>query len=286
MSARTAIAGGHAGVRRAVARLEQTPGAEPTLGTLERDRRLGGPLLGGALAFRLFAVMLPLSLLVAVGLGYATTVDRSAAGDAGEAVGIGKATLNSIAQSSKLSANARWLVAATALIALLYASFQAAKTVHAAHCLAWDGAVKKVERPLPAACLLVVAVVALGSVWLGVGAARQDVGSGGIAIAFLAVVPFSAIWLGVSLLLPHACTSWRALLPGALLVGVGLEVIHIGTVLFVAGRVQRASDTYGPLGTAFTILVWLFLISRVIVVSAMLNATLWNRRSASDGEGA
>ena len=61
------------------------------------------------------------------------------------------------------------------------------------------------------------------------------------------------------------------------MVGVGLQIVHLGTVLFVSGQVERASATYGPLGVAFTILVWLFVVSRVVVGSAMLNATVWRR---------
>jgi uncharacterized BrkB/YihY/UPF0761 family membrane protein len=94
------------------------------------------------------------------------------------------------------------------------------------------------------------------------------------------------VWLFVSTRLPHADAPWRALLPGAVLVGVGFEVVQVGTVLFIAGKVERASATYGPLGAAFAILLWLFLISRVIVASAMLNAVLWSRRDArSPGPG-
>jgi uncharacterized BrkB/YihY/UPF0761 family membrane protein len=268
-------------LRQAKARLERVPGSEHALGAAERDRRLGGALLAGALAFRLFAVLLPLALLVAVGLGYAATLDRAAPMRAGEAVGLRTAALQSIAESSKLSASGRWLVAASGLIALLSASVSAARAVRAVHSLAWTGAAKRDPRPLAGALVLLGALLAIAAVWGLVGKARADLGFAGLLFAFAAVVPYCAVWLGVSLLLPHGDAPWTALLPGALLMGVGLQVIHLGTVLFVAGRVERASETYGPLGVAFTILVWLFVICRVVVASAMLNATLWHRRQAA-----
>ena len=52
--------------RRLEARLRAVPASRPAFEALARDRRLGGPLLAGALAFRLFAVLLPLALLAAV----------------------------------------------------------------------------------------------------------------------------------------------------------------------------------------------------------------------------
>jgi uncharacterized BrkB/YihY/UPF0761 family membrane protein len=91
-------------------------------------------------------------------------------------------------------------------------------------------------------------------------------------LTLLAVVPFFAVWLLASMRLPHGDAPWRALVPGALLVAAGLETIQLGTTLVVAEQVERASATYGSLGVAFAILVWLFVLSRVVVGSAMLNA--------------
>jgi uncharacterized BrkB/YihY/UPF0761 family membrane protein len=264
-------------LRRARDRLERVPGSQHALGAAERDRSLGGGLLAGALAYRLFGVLLPLALLVAVGLGYASTLDRTAPGEAGDAVGIGRAALQSIAESSELSASGRWLLAATGLVALLIASVSAARAIRAVHSLAWTGTAQRVARPLGAAVVLLGALAAVAIVWGLVGKARADLGAAGLVFALLAVVPYCAVWLGVSMLLPHGDAPWKALLPGAVLMGVGLQVIHLLTVLFVAGRVQRASETYGSLGVAFTILLWLFLVCRVLVASAMLNATLWHR---------
>jgi uncharacterized BrkB/YihY/UPF0761 family membrane protein len=265
-------------MRRVQGRLRQVPGTRHALTALQRDRRAGGGLLAGALAFRLFAVLLPAALLVAVGLGYAATLDRSAAGDAGEAVGIGGAALESIAQASKLDASSRWVLVATGVFALLLASASAAKAIHATHSLARSGGVERTPSPLPSALMLIAAMVAIAAIWGAVGRARADLGAGGTLVALASVVAFAAVWLAVAVRLPHGDAPWTALLPGAVLVGVGLQVIQLGTVLFIADRVARASETYGPLGTAATILLWLFLISRVIVASAMLNVVLWTRR--------
>jgi uncharacterized BrkB/YihY/UPF0761 family membrane protein len=41
--------------------------------------------------------------------------------------------------------------------------------------------------------------------------------------------------------------------------------------------------TYGALGAAAALLVTLYLISRLIVGAAVVNATLWERRTAPNG---
>lgn len=49
------------------------------------------------------------------------------------------------------------------------------------------------------------------------------------------------------------------------------------TVLYLAHKAGQLSAAYGALGTALVILLWLYLLSRLIVASAFLNATLWER---------
>jgi uncharacterized BrkB/YihY/UPF0761 family membrane protein len=61
------------------------------------------------------------------------------------------------------------------------------------------------------------------------------------------------------------------------LVAVGLEVIHLVTVLYLAHKAGELSAAYGALGTALVVLLWLYLLSRLIVAAAFLNATIWER---------
>jgi uncharacterized BrkB/YihY/UPF0761 family membrane protein len=259
-------------------RLRGTPALDPVLSGLARDRALGGSLLAGALAFRLFGVLLPLALLVAVSLGYAAAADSTAPSEIGDSIGIGEAALSSVAESSKLASDKAWAVGIFAVFALIYASVKAVRAVHAVHCLAWKGRVEPIAHPLRGGLGMVAAVIAIGLVWAAVGRARAEIGDGALAIALLAVIPFFAVWLLASMRLPHGDAPPRALVPGALLVAAGLETIQLGTTLVVAKQVERASATYGSLGVAFAILIWLFVVSRILVGSAMLNAARYESR--------
>ena len=263
---------------RAIRVASRVPGYEAAATALTHDRQGGGALLAGALAFRLFGALLPLALLVAVLLGYASTVDRSSPSDVAETVGLKTALLESVAESSKLSGGTRWTVTAFALFALVWSATSAARAIRAVHSLAWDGRVVRLGHAVQGGLVLIGTLVAFALVWAIVGGARSHIGDAGLLVAFGAIVLFFAIWLGVSRLLPHGDAPWRALVPGALLVAAGMQLTHLGTVLFLGARVERASATYGSLGVAFTLLFWLFIVSRVIVASAMLNAAMWKRR--------
>jgi uncharacterized BrkB/YihY/UPF0761 family membrane protein len=260
----------------------RTPGYAHARGAIDRDRRFGGGLLAGALAFRLFGAMLPLALLVCVLVGYADSVDAKATHSAEAATGIGGTLLDSVAESSKLSSGTRWPVAIAAAVALLWSAILAAKAIRAVHSLAWDGGIGRLERPLRAGLVLLATIVALAAVVVLGDKAHAAVGPGGSLVIMVAVFGgFFGIWLGLSWLLPHGGARWTALIPGAALFALSVQVVHLGTTLFIAGKVERASDTYGALGVAFTILFWLYIVSRVIVASAMLNAALEDDRSRS-----
>jgi membrane protein len=262
---------------RAAAIASRTPGFPIAFVAHGRDRRCGGGLLAGALAFRLFGALLPLALLTAITLGYAANADGTAPDAVGDAVGIRSALLDSVAESSKLSAGARWSAAAFATVALVWSAMAAARAIRAVHALAWNGGVPRFGRQLTGGLVLIATLAAFIAVWGGVSRARAELGVAGLFVAVTAIVPFFGIWLGVSRLLPHDEASWTALVPGAVLVACGMQLVHLGTVLFIGGRVEHASATYGTLGVAFALLAWLYVISRVIVTSAMLNAALWER---------
>jgi uncharacterized BrkB/YihY/UPF0761 family membrane protein len=262
---------------RALELAPRAPGYAHAMAVFTRDRRHGGGLLAGALAFRLFGAMLPLALLVAVLLGYAATVDRTAPEEAGEATGISEALLASIAESSKLTTGTRWVVGVTALVALLWAANSAARAIRAVHSIAWRGSVGRYKRPLHAALVLLAVVAACALTFGAAGRARAEYGLVGLLVTVCSFFGFFAIWLAAERLLPHEDAPWTALLPGAALFAVGVQLVHLTTALFIAGKVERASETYGSLGVAFTVLLWLYVVSRVIVASAMLNAALWER---------
>ena len=62
---------------------------------------------------------------------------------------------------------------------------------------------------------------------------------------------------------------------------VGLELLtDIGTYV-IAPRVESSQSTYGALGIAAALLFGLYIISRLVVAAAVVNATVWERRAAS-----
>ena len=72
-------------------------------------------------------------------------------------------------------------------------------------------------------------------------------------------------------------------MPGAIVMAVGLELISDVGIYFIAPRAASSQSTYGALGIAATLLFGLYLLSRLVVASAVINATVWERRTAREG---
>lgn len=61
--------------------------------------------------------------------------------------------------------------------------------------------------------------------------------------------------------------------------GATTAALHIVTIVYVTPRVSSASEPYGPLGAAIAILGWMYLIGRLTVASAVLNASMFEKKA-------
>ena len=105
--------------------------------------------------------------------------------------------------------------------------------------------------------------------------------------ATLATAPLAALWLWASLRLPHRDAPWRALLPGAILVAIGAQALHVLIVEFLVPKLEKATTLYGSIGAMTTILFFMYFAGRLVVTSPILNSSLHHElRAQSDGSAA
>ena len=246
------------------------------LGVFERDSAIGGALLAGALAYRLFVLLLPTALLLVSGLGlYADASDKSPAQVAQDA-GINGLIANEIAATA--SGRARGLVFILMIPAVLYATTTLYRALAKVHALVWEGTARGVRLAPRGVVTLLVAIALQFAAVEAVGWIRRNDRLGGIAALGLYLVVVGGAWLFVSLQLPHRDAHWTALLPGSAFFGVGLLFVNVFNVYVTTRLVEGRADTYGALGIAAALLFSLVLVGRVMIVSAELNALLHERR--------
>lgn len=255
-------------------------GVDTAFNVQDRDRAVGGNLLACAIAYRVFLWLLPLALLIAAGLGFAQAAgsDRPAqwSGD----IGLAKGVIQVVADAAAQAKRSRLPLLALALFGLYTAGGAGAKTLIAVHRFAWGLPPARIRAGVRASLAFTGISVGVVAISAGAQVVRRYSPGLGMTVTLVIAVAYAALWLGASLLLPHADAPWTRLLPGAVFVGVGSQVVHLVSVVYLSGKIESASQLYGGLGFAATLLLGLYLLSRLIVGSAVLNAALWQRAQA------
>jgi uncharacterized BrkB/YihY/UPF0761 family membrane protein len=209
------------------------------------------------------------------GLGFAASNGSAAAADTAHAAGLRQFTAASIEQAATDAHRSRWAALLVGAVLLYTASGHLLKGFTAMSALAWHGSRRR-ARPIH-----ILAVVGFGLVVAGLAAAGAALRHHG-ALSLLALVGFAAVWAALwwlaSLLLPHGAAGPLHLVPGALLFGVGIQGLYVLTQVYFSRKIASASELYGALGGAATLLLWLFLLARLAVSAAVVNAVLWDRQ--------
>jgi uncharacterized BrkB/YihY/UPF0761 family membrane protein len=165
------------------------------------------------------------------------------------------------------------------LPAVLYATATLYRAIAKVHAIAWHGSGRGVRSSPTGVAILAAALVAEVVAAGIVGWIRRGDQFGGVAALLVFLVLGGGTWLALSTQLAHRDVRWPALVPGALMVGVGLLFINIFNIYVTTRLVQGRADTYGALGIAAALLFSLVLVGRLIVLSAELNASLADRRA-------
>ena len=229
---------------------------DTVVGVVRRERPVAVGILAASLAFRLFALMIPLIYVLVAGLGFAA---RSSAGKGTARPGdeLADLVVASVADASTSSQRGRWLALILGGLATLVAAAAVLEVLRWVHLLAWRMAPSR-SRARPRLVLgLIAGVVVVAATSTLAEQARAD--AKGLAseltvvllTAGVQVVVLAVLWLALSLRMPRPPTvRWTSLVPGALLFGAGFQGFSVAVSLWFApvpvrppgrgrGRAQR-----------------------------------------------
>jgi uncharacterized BrkB/YihY/UPF0761 family membrane protein len=240
------------------------------LRAVERNRRVAASVLAGGFAYRVFLWLLPFGLILGGALGFA---DAKSTEDAVAGGGLPGAITNAIGDASRSAHSNSWWLLAVGVPLLLWAGFSGAKAIQLIHSLVWDEPPPK-SKPLQMSlaftggvCAFIAAVAFTW--WL-----RDTVP--GVLAPVLTLAPLVVLWLWASVHLPHRDAPWQALLPGALVVAIGFQVLHEAVAYLLVPKLEKSTSLYGDLGATTTFLFFMYMTAVLVVSAPVLNSSLYD----------
>ncbi len=244
---------------------------------LSYDTDTGAPVLAAALAFRVFLFQVPYVCVFVIGAGFVADVTGRDVESFFHGRGITRLTADSVSSAAHLSGWTRLTAFVLAAYALFLSARSFVKVLTIVHALVWNvprARLKSATRAATGFIALVTALVALSLVAVEIQA--HFALSGILTLVAYTFAPF-LVWWYASTWLPHHDCPLIALAPGALLFALGTEILHVATVIWFPHHLQSKSEVYGTIGVAVALLLWAYLLGRIITLAAVLNAALWAR---------
>jgi uncharacterized BrkB/YihY/UPF0761 family membrane protein len=250
---------------------------DATFEFVDRDSEVGGGIIAGALAYRLFIWLLPVGLVFVGGLGVIADALSKTPKAVGTNLGLGGIVSSSLQSAS--NSHSPWYALIVGVPILLYATRSVLRVLIGTHRLAWGDVQDSRPKPtyLDAAKLLGI-LIALFVLAGFASWARERSHAAGLVATIGVIIGFSGLWLWTSTKLPHRDAGLMDLVPGAIAVGVGLGILQLVSAYLLGPYALQKQGTYGALGLAAALLLGLWALGRLLIGGAEINATLWERR--------
>ncbi|MEP6623519.1 MAG: YhjD/YihY/BrkB family envelope integrity protein [Acidimicrobiia bacterium] len=246
-----------------------------------RFNAIRGGNLAAAISMRAFLALFPIALLAIACVGFAGGNPQRVAHDIADALGLGDGlgtTLTHVVQSAQ---RRRVESSIVGLLGLVWTGTGLTLSVNAAWDEAWSirgGA----WRGRAAGAVWLVGGLAFLAIIVGTAVLLRQAG---ILLQFGIVGEIAAdalFFYWTAIVLPARKIPRRAMRFSAVVAGIGLETLKVIGSLLVPALVLRSSSLYGALGAVFAVLVWLLVLGRLIVYTALLERVRWDTRQVTD----
>jgi membrane protein len=245
------------------------------LAVQKRYGELNGNYLASAVTLSSFLSIFPLLLFAIAIVGFVAANSTTFAGDVIKHLGITGDAQTSITAALEKARESRRAASIIGIVGLLWSGLGLVAAIQYAINAVWQVAGKGWRDKLQ------------GLLWLA-GAALLFLTSFAttavinVLPGFLAPLTIVAglsvdfgLWLWTFKILARRDVGWKALVPGAVVGAVGLEILKMVGAVYVPRAVGSASALYGTLGVVFATLAWLLFFGRLVVYSAVTNVVRW-----------
>lgn len=240
----------------------------------QRFSELRGNQIAAAVTLQSFLAIFPLLLVAIAIVGYISANGTDVAGRVVSNLGLtgpAATTMTDAIATAQRSRNATTIVG---LLGLAWAGFALVGALQTASDQVWQVAGRGFKDKLWGLLWLVGATVAL----LASGLLTSLVNFVPVGVKplswFAGLLVTIALWWWTFKVLTDIDVGWRSLLPGAIVGGIGFEVLKALGAFLVPRLVTSSSQLYGTIGVVFALIAWLLYFGRLFVYANVLNVVL------------
>lgn len=255
----------------------------PVIGTAvrvqERFTEIGGTALANGIAMQGFLSLFPLLILSVSVLGFIAADNVNLADDMIDALGLPSdgELATDLREAIDTAEESKGATGVIGLVSLLWTGLGVVAALQRTVDNTWQSFGKGLKDKARAVLVVVGAgIVFAASFVLSALINFLPAFFAPISIVVGLVVNIALfLWLFVSL--GRVPVGWRARLPGAVLCGIGFEILKIVGTVYVPRLVSNSSALYGSLGVVVAALLWLAFFGRLVVYGSLLNVMRWEQ---------
>lgn len=258
---------------------ERFPWLATPLAVHQRVDDVGGGPLASSIALAGFVSLFPLLLVAIAVLGLLSANDTDFAGDVVQELGLTGRAEEQMLDVLDNAEDSRRAASLVGLAGLLWAGLGVAGTLEQAFNAMWQtsGRPGWKAKLVQFASLAGAGVLFLASTALAPAAVALP-GPASVPTVLLGLVLDISLLLWLFRALTAVAVPWSDHLPGAVVGGVGLEVLKLLGGIVVPLSVSSSSALYGSLGIVFAVLAWLAMSARLVVYAAAVNVVRHEQR--------
>ena len=241
----------------------------------ERFGEVHGSYLASAVTLTAFLSLFPLLLVGVAVVGFVSHGSPELAGDVVRRLGLTGDAADAITKAIATAERRRGTALGLGTVGLLWSGLGLVAALQFAFNSAWQVPSRGMKDKLYGLAWLAGAVVILVASFT-ITAALTFLPAVAAPLALLVGLAVNlSLWLWAMRVLPNRVVGWRALLPGAVLGAVGLEVLKAVGTLWVPRAVASSQALYGSIGIVFAVLAWLLVFGRLVVYAGVVNVVRW-----------
>lgn len=250
-----------------------------------RYRRTNASLIVGSIAYRVFLLMVPATLVITALAGYSSASGEDPGVQFGTEMRLSEVLRAAVSRAGADSGNGWQVALIIGLSGVVVAGYGLYSTLFYGYAQLWELSAAENRKRLASSARFIgglVAFVAFLAVMAWVRNHGAIIGVLGVAVSIVANL---ALFLLLSVALPHRGQEWVNLVPGAISGGIATVGLQIVAATWLPNQIAHRSQTYGVLGIALALLAYLALLGSALVLVPLVNAT-WYDHAAGTGASA